>query len=267
MTPAGPSVAAPPALDEALATAAEACCGALPADGEWSGSIADGAAPAVPGPGAQAVAATLPGLGRLVLAVAAPMAREVQVGPPPAEDLPDGLKPAFTAAAAAFGVPAAALADYAVVDVAALAPAAGEEAHGLALLDGDTHKATLVFLAPAAAPAPPEVAEHEFAPLPAPAGPSGITAGRPPVGGPIELLHEVEMGVTVELGRTRMLVREILDLSPGSVIELDRAAGAPIDVLVNGTLIARGEVVVIDEEFGIRITEVIGYEDGPRPGR
>jgi flagellar motor switch protein FliN/FliY len=267
MTPAGPSVAAPPALDEALATAAEACCGALPAQGEWSGSIADGAAPAVPGAGARAVAATLPGLGRLVLAVAAPMAREVQVGPPPAEDLPDGLKPAFTAAAAAFGVPAAVLADYTVVDVAALAPAAGEEAHGLLLLDGDTHQATLVFLAPAAAPAPPEVAEHEFTPLPVPAGPSGNSAGRPPAGGPIELLHEVEMGVTVELGRTRMLVREILDLSPGSVIELDRAAGAPIDVLVNGTLIARGEVVVIDEEFGIRITEVIGYEDGARPGR
>ena len=58
MTPAGPSVAAPAALDEALAAAAEACCGALPADGEWSGSIADGQAPAVPGAGAQAVAAT-----------------------------------------------------------------------------------------------------------------------------------------------------------------------------------------------------------------
>jgi len=266
MTPAGPSVAAPPALDEALANAAEGCCGALPAEGEWSGSIADGAAPAVPGPGAQAVAATLPGLGRLVLAVDAPMAREVQVGPSPAEDLLDGLKPAFSAAAAAFGVTAAALGDYAVVDVAALAPAAGEEAHGLLLLDGDTHKATLVFLAPAAAFVP-DVAEHEFSPLPAPAGPPAGASRRSLVAGPIELLHEVEMGVTVELGRTRMLVREILDLSPGSVIELDRAAGAPIDVLVNGTLIARGEVVVIDEEFGIRITEVVGYEDVARPGR
>ena len=268
LTQSGPAVAAPAALDEALAAAAEACCGALPADGEWSGSIADGAAPAVPGAGAQAVAATLPGLGRLVLAVAAPMAREVQVGPPPAEDLLDGLKPAFIAAATAgFGVAAAALGDYAVIDVAALAPGAGEEAHGLLLLDGDTHKATLVFLALAAAPAPAAVADHEFAPLPTPAGPPSAGPARLPVGGPIELLHEVEMGVTVELGRTRMLVREILDLSPGSVIELDRAAGAPIDVLVNGTLIARGEVVVIDEEFGIRITEVIGYEDGARPGR
>jgi flagellar motor switch protein FliN/FliY len=270
LTHAGPAVAAPAAVEEALAAAAEAACNALPADGEWSGSIAERAAPAVPGAEAQAVAATLPGLGRLVLAVAAPLAREVQVGPPPAEDLLDGLRPAFTGAAAAFGVEASALTDYGVVDVADLARRGVEEAHGLLLLDGDEHKATLVFLAPAAAPAA-AVADHEFASLPAAADPSGGrsvgSAVRGTVSGPIELLHEVEMGVTVELGRTRLLVREILDLSPGSVIELDRAAGAPIDVLVNGTLIARGEVVVIDEEFGIRITEVIGYEDGARPGR
>ena len=276
-----PSVAAPAAVDEALAAAAGAACDALPAEAGWSGQTTDDDAPAVPGPGAQAVAADLPGLGRLVLAVAAPLAREVQVGPPPAEDLLDGLKPAFTAAAAAFGVPESAVDGYGLADPAALRPGAGEEAHGLLLMDGDTHKASLAFIAQAVVPDAP-VADHEFAPLPAPAGPGGrigAAAGRSSViGGPIELLHEVEMGVTVELGRTRMLVRDILDLSPGSVIELDRAAGAPIDVLVNGTLIARGEVVVIDEEFGIRITEVIGYEDsgaspaspkteGHRPGR
>jgi flagellar motor switch protein FliN/FliY len=260
MTPAGPSVAgpaiaAPAAVDEALAAAAGAACDVLPANGEWSGQAAAGSAPAAPGAGARAVAATLPGLGRLVLAVAAPLAREVRVGPPPAEDLLDGLRPAFAAAAAAFGVPGPALADYGVVDAAALSPGAGEEAHGVLLLDGEIHTASLCFLA--AAGMAPAVADHEFAPLPAPAGPPGAAAGR---SGPIELLHEVEMGVTVELGRTRLLVRDILDLSPGSVIELDRAAGAPIDVLVNGTLIARGEVVVIDEEFGIRITEVIGYQ-------
>ena len=276
-----PSVASPAAVDEALATAAGAACDALPADAGWSGQTAEDDAPAVPGPGAQAVAAGLPGLGRLVLAVAAPLAREVQVGPPPAEDLLDGLKPAFVAAAAAFGVPESALDGYGLADPAALRPGAGEEAHGLLLMDGDTHKASLAFIAPTVVPAASDVADHEFAPLPVPGGSSGRTgpAGRSGViGGPIELLHEVEMGVTVELGRTRMLVRDILDLSPGSVIELDRAAGAPIDVLVNGTLIARGEVVVIDEEFGIRITEVIGYEDagaspaspkaeGHRPGR
>jgi flagellar motor switch protein FliN/FliY len=71
------------------------------------------------------------------------------------------------------------------------------------------------------------------------------------------LLHDVEMGVTAELGRRRMTVRDLLSLTPGAVIELDRAAGSPVDVLVNGTLIARGEVVVIDEEFGIRISEIV----------
>ncbi|MEX2290979.1 MAG: flagellar motor switch protein FliN [Mycobacteriales bacterium] len=75
---------------------------------------------------------------------------------------------------------------------------------------------------------------------------------------PMDLLHNVEMGVTAELGRTRMTVRDLLALTPGAVVELDRAAGSPVDVLVNGTLIARGEVVVIDEEFAIRISEIIG---------
>jgi flagellar motor switch protein FliN/FliY len=65
------------------------------------------------------------------------------------------------------------------------------------------------------------------------------------------------MEVTAELGRTRMSVRDLLSLAPGAVIELDRLAGGPADLLVNGRLIARGEVVVIDENFGIRITEII----------
>lgn len=76
-----------------------------------------------------------------------------------------------------------------------------------------------------------------------------------------DLLHDVEMEVTAELGRTRMSVRELLSLAPGAVIELDRAAGGPADLLVNGRLIARGEVVVIDENFGIRITEIVGPAD------
>ena len=265
----GPSIAAPAAVDEALAAAAGAACDALPATVEWSGQTVDGGAPPAPGSGAQAVAATLPGLGRLVLAVAAPLAHELQVGAPAAGNLLDGLRPAFLAAAAAFGVPANALIDYGVVDVGLLGAGGAEQAHALLLIDGDTHRATLSFVAPAApATAGTSVTDHEFTPLTTPMGTSGGGGGRAGnLGGPIELLHEVEMGVTVELGRTRMLVRDILELSPGSVIELDRAAGAPIDVLVNGTLIARGEVVVIDEEFGIRITEVIGYEEGARPGR
>jgi flagellar motor switch protein FliN/FliY len=74
-------------------------------------------------------------------------------------------------------------------------------------------------------------------------------------------LNDVEMVVTAELGRAKLTVREILSMVPGNVVELDRLAGAPIDLLVNGKLVARGEVVVIDEEFGVRVTEVVGNED------
>jgi flagellar motor switch protein FliN/FliY len=73
----------------------------------------------------------------------------------------------------------------------------------------------------------------------------------------LNVLYDVEMTLTAELGRTRLPVRQVLELTPGSVLELDRAAGSPADVMVNGRLIARGEVVVIDEEFGIRITEIV----------
>lgn len=73
----------------------------------------------------------------------------------------------------------------------------------------------------------------------------------------IDMLRDVEMEITCELGRTRMSVRQLLALAPGDVVELDRLAGAPADLLVNGTLLARGEVVVVDESFGLRITEIV----------
>lgn len=73
----------------------------------------------------------------------------------------------------------------------------------------------------------------------------------------IDLIADIPVRVTVELGKTRKSISEILNMSTGSVIELDRMAGEPVDVLVNGKLIARGEVVVIDENFGVRITEVL----------
>jgi flagellar motor switch protein FliN/FliY len=73
----------------------------------------------------------------------------------------------------------------------------------------------------------------------------------------IELLMDVALEVSVELGRSQMSIAEILALRTGSVIELDKLAGEPVDVSVNGTLVARGEVVVVDEKFGVRITEVV----------
>jgi flagellar motor switch protein FliN/FliY len=81
----------------------------------------------------------------------------------------------------------------------------------------------------------------------------------------LDLLHGVEMTVTVELGRTKMLLRDLLALQTGSVIELDRPAGSPVDVLINDNLLARGEVVVLDDEFGVRILDIV-LADG-QPGR
>jgi len=71
-------------------------------------------------------------------------------------------------------------------------------------------------------------------------------------------LHAVPVELAVEIGRTRMTIGDTLGLGPGSIITLNRMAGEPVDLLVNGRAIARGEVVVIDEEFGLRVTEVVG---------
>jgi len=72
----------------------------------------------------------------------------------------------------------------------------------------------------------------------------------------LNMLFDVPLQVTVELGRTRRNVKDVLRLSPGSVIELDKLAGEPVDIFVNSKLIAKGEVVVIDENFGVRVTEI-----------
>ncbi|NYI45888.1 flagellar motor switch protein FliN/FliY [Nocardioides aromaticivorans] len=101
-----------------------------------------------------------------------------------------------------------------------------------------------------AAPVEPAAAPEPFVPAFG-TGPAAVV----PRG--LELLHGVDMEVTVELGRTRMTVRDLLALTPGAVLELDRAAGSPADLLVNGRLVARGEVVVVDEDFGLRVTEIL----------
>jgi flagellar motor switch protein FliN/FliY len=73
----------------------------------------------------------------------------------------------------------------------------------------------------------------------------------------LDLLLDVPLDVNVELGRSRMSIQELLALSPGSVIELDKVAGEPLDIVVNGRLIARGEAVVVNDKFGIRITDIV----------
>ncbi|MBQ2934972.1 MAG: flagellar motor switch phosphatase FliY [Lachnospiraceae bacterium] len=82
---------------------------------------------------------------------------------------------------------------------------------------------------------------------------AGAVAGQENIG----LIMDVPLEVTVELGRTKKSIAEILDFAPGTIIELDKIAGEPIDVLVNGKFVAKGEVVVIEESFGIRVTEII----------
>ena len=79
--------------------------------------------------------------------------------------------------------------------------------------------------------------------------------------GNIGLLMDVYMEMTVELGRTKRLIKDILGMGEGTIIELDKLAGEPVDILVNHKLIAKGEVVVIDENFGVRVTEIISPMD------
>jgi flagellar motor switch protein FliN len=121
----------------------------------------------------------------------------------------------------------------------------------------------------------PAIAEQPFEDPAAPLDGAIVDAGfvADPAGAPLEAvgdpapiandadlarLHAVPVELAVEIGRTRMTIGDTLGLGPGSIITLNRMAGEPVDLLVNGRPIARGEVVVIDEEFGLRVTEVLG---------
>ncbi|MBI5070211.1 MAG: flagellar motor switch protein FliN [Deltaproteobacteria bacterium] len=77
----------------------------------------------------------------------------------------------------------------------------------------------------------------------------------------IDLLLDVPLDVSVELGRNRMTIQDLLALGPGSVIELDKVAGEPLDILVNDRLVARGEAVVVNDKFGVRITDIVSPQE------
>ena len=96
----------------------------------------------------------------------------------------------------------------------------------------------------------PPAAKAQFDQL----SPSGMTAGAP---NNIDMILDIPVNLTVELGRTKLAIRSLLQLAQGSVVELDGLAGEPMDVLVNGCLIAQGEVVVVNDKFGIRLTDII----------
>jgi flagellar motor switch protein FliN/FliY len=97
----------------------------------------------------------------------------------------------------------------------------------------------------------------DYVPFETTTTPAEAVAGDAPE---LERLYDVPVELAVEIGRTHMTIRETLALGPGSIVTLDRLAGEPVDLLVNGKPIARGEVVVIDEEFGLRVTEVVAGE-------
>lgn len=84
-----------------------------------------------------------------------------------------------------------------------------------------------------------------------------VAGGAPNKNPDLDVILDIPVSISMEVGRTSITIRNLLQLNQGSVIELDRLAGEPLDVLVNGTLIAHGEVVVVNEKFGIRMTDVI----------
>jgi len=116
---------------------------------------------------------------------------------------------------------------------------------------GETVDLTMVDgRARAGAEAGASVKRVRFAPLP--------PGNAPGEEGPIDLLYDVQLNLSVELGRTTIPVREVLQLGPGAIVELEKVAGEPVDIYVNGKLLARGEVVVVDDSFGVRVTEIAG---------
>jgi len=226
-----------PALSEVVAAAAAAAAAVLPAPLPLEPGPADGSL--TPDPAATAVQASFTGAvsGDVVVIVDPAVVEALAGAEGGALGVEDAVRPALEAVVATLGV--------AVLAPARATPAAQVlDLPGLALvplLAGGVVSGW-VGLRLHGTTAEPAV--------PAQRGPRSAAAN-------LSMLRDVEMTITVELGRARLSVRELLALVPGSVVELDRAAGAPADLMVNGRLLARGEVVVVDEDYGIRITEIV----------
>lgn len=271
--------------DAVATTAAEALAAVLPSSERLE--------PGTPQPGTEhvtslfsaAVVADLGGpiSGRVGVLVADELTSALSSSPMGELDLAAAVQPALDAAAAALGGTAQPGRTIDLDDVVAdmggdftAVPLMGSTIFAAVLVPDSTLQVAAAApgaaAAPAAAPAAPAAAPQEAPSTLGEALGSVSQPALPPVPGPpvegnvrsiatgrrgIEMLHGVEMEVTVELGRTRMAVRDLLALTPGAVLALDRAAGSPADLLVNGRLIARGEVVVVDEDFGLRITEIL----------
>ena len=209
--------------------------------------------------------------GRIAVLVGEELTGALEASPLEGLDLAAATQPALDAIAATLGASARAAR---TVELDLVVSDLGPEFTVVPLIGAGIAASVLIQdhlltsdVSPSAAPAPttaeavettvaPTVAEPVEIPHTSSTGSaSGSVTPLPRRG--IEMLHGVDMEVTVELGRTRMTVRDLLALTPGAVLELDRAAGSPADLLVNGRLIARGEVVVVDEDFGLRVTEIV----------
>jgi flagellar motor switch protein FliN/FliY len=202
--------------------------------------------------------------GRIAILVGEELTQALASSPIEGLDLAAAAQPALDAVAATLGCTAKAAR---TVDLELVVSDLGPDFTAVPLIGTGIAASVLIqdhlLAEPAAAPATPavEVAQpFESVATQPPQGPGSETSTATvtplPVRG-LEMLHGVDMEVTVELGRTRMTVRDLLAMTPGAVLELDRAAGSPADLLVNGRLIARGEVVVVDEDFGLRVTEIV----------
>jgi flagellar motor switch protein FliN/FliY len=269
------------ASDAVVTTVAEVAAAVLPADGELIVGPAQPGSPHVTAAFAAAALAELTIPGRVIVLAGTELLETIARGPAAAAPLHETLRAALDAAARQLGASVVTARTVALDDVAAEAaagfttvPLIGTGIAAAVLVTADAVAGAGEPLPPSAAPATPAgSAAAGPQSVEVPAARSSIEATIEPdisVGGPvhpsplgtaasrgIEMLHGVDMEVTVELGRTRMTVRDLLALSPGAVLELDRAAGSPADLLVNGRLIARGEVVVVDEDFGLRVTEIL----------
>jgi flagellar motor switch protein FliN/FliY len=225
-------------------TAAEAALAVLPTSRQLSVGAPVTATPDALTEG-QAITAKFSGAatGEVVVVVGQDLADALKESPLGELDLTAAVRPALEAAGRVFGPVVLDPGQLMEPGVALSAIAAKADAVAVPLLDGGEVRAVLALA---------------LTPWPADARPAGVaTRAAGGMRGGLDMLHDVEMEVSAELGRTRMSVRELLSLSPGAIVELDRAAGSPADLLVNGRLIARGEVVVVDENFGIRITEIV----------
>jgi flagellar motor switch protein FliN/FliY len=242
------TVDAPVELDPIIRAAAKAVIDVLPLEQTLEAGEPERSADV---PGGRAVSARFTGslVGEIVIVVDRPVVDALANSPLGALDLTQALKPALTAAVHPLGrVVLGPLQELDGSTALAALPARADALIVTLQANGQVRAAVGIALTDASF-------SGEGAGTVATRGAATSNLSSERAG--MDLLRAVEMDVTAELGRTRMTLNELLSLSDGAIIELDRAAGAPADILVNGRLIARGEVVVVDENFGLRITEIV----------